>query len=210
MLKYTLPLVALLGLVIVVPLARAADAPAMPDTKFVMNAYRGGLLEVALGKVATEKASSEDVKKFGQLMVDDHSKANDELKSLADSKKIDLTKAEASAKKRAEGASQKFSKLEGADFDKAYMALMVKDHEQDVKEFEKESKDGEDADIKAFAAKTLPTLQKHLDMAKELSDKVGKPAGGGGGAGGGEKAKGGPTDSEAKKAPSESGGEKKD
>ena len=216
MLKHTLPFVALLALSMV-PLARAADAPSESDRKFVMSAARGGELEVTLGKLAVEKATSEDVKKFGQTMVDDHSKANEELKALAESKKIDLTKAQENAKKRGDGISQKFRKLEGAEFDKAYMAVMVKDHEQDVKEFEKQAKSGEDADIKAFAEKTLPTLQSHLTTAKEIQEKVGKPnrGGGGGGGGGGKegsddagKPKLGPTDSEAKKSPGESSGGK--
>jgi putative membrane protein len=204
-LKYTLPLVALLGLSLA-PITRAADAPAGADQKFVMTAARGGELEVAVGKVAAEKATSEDVKKFGQMMVDDHSKANEELKTLAESKKIDLTKASAQAQKAGERISQKFSKLEGAEFDKAYMALMVKDHEQDTKEFEKQSKDGDDADIKAFAAKTLPTLQHHLEMAKEIQAKVGKPNRGASD----DKKAGGPTDSDAKKGPSESDGGRKE
>ena len=209
MLKYTLPLVAVLALSLapLAPIARAADAPAGGDQKFVMGAARGGELEVALGKLAADRGTADEVKKFGQMMVDDHSKANDELKKLAESKKIDLSKAQAQAQKAGERLSQKLSKLEGAEFDKAYMALMVKDHEKDVQEFEKQSKDGEDADIKAFAAKTLPTLQTHLEKSKEIQEKVGKPAGAGAGAGGKE---GGPPDSEAKKAPGESGGGKKD
>ena len=198
--KYTLPFVALLGLSLA-PVTRAADAPAGPDTKFVMAAARGGEIEVTLGKLAAEKASSEDVKKFGQQMVDDHSKANEELKSLAESKKIDLTKPQAAAKKNGDAMSDKLRKLEGAEFDKGYIMMMVKDHEKDVKAFEKESKDGEDADIKAFAAKTQPTLQSHLEMVKELQKKVG-----GSSAAGDKKEGGGPTDSEAKKAPGESTG----
>jgi len=153
---------------------------------------------------ATEKASSEEVKKFGQLMVDDHSKANEELKSLAESKKIDLTKAQAGAKKNGDAMSDKLRKLDGAEFDKGYIMMMVKDHEKDVKAFEKESKDGEDADIKAFAAKTLPTLQSHLEMVKELQKKVG------GGSASTDKNAGGPTDSEAKKGPGESDGGRKE
>jgi len=208
MLKFTLPLVAaaaVLGLGLLNTAVRAADAPASPDQKFVMMAARGGEIEVNLGKLAAEKASSEDVKKFGQTMVDDHSKANEELKALAESKKIDLTKAQAGAKKNGDAMSDKLRKLEGAEFDKGYIMMMVKDHEKDVKAFEKASKDAEDADIKAFAAKTLPTLQSHLDMVKELQKKVG-----GSSAAGDKKDGGGPTDSEAKKAPGESTGGRQD
>jgi putative membrane protein len=139
-----------------------------------MKAAAGGEMEVALGKIAASKGSSEDVKKFGQTMVDDHSKANDELKSLAQSKNIDLGKGMEKAAKQSQKMQDKLSAMSGSEFDKAYMSDMVKDHEKDVKEFEKASKDCEDSDIKAFAAKTLPTLQHHLEMARDIESKLGK------------------------------------
>jgi putative membrane protein len=161
---------------------RAAGAPkadadakvAAGDTKFVTNAAAGGQMEVDLGKLAAEKGASDDVKHFGQQMVDDHTKANEELKHLAMSKHIDLTKAMESAAKKSEKASDKLSKLAGHEFDNAYIKEMVKDHEKDVKDFEKESEHGEDAEIKAFAAKTLPTLHHHLEMAKQMQEKHAK------------------------------------
>ncbi len=155
--------------------ARAADSDkklSSKDSKFVMNAATGGEMEVALGKLAASKASSEDVKKFGQQMVDDHSKANDELKALAQSKGVDLTKAQEKATKMQAKQEEKLSKKDGAAFDKAYVDMMVKDHEKDVKEFEEASKDSDDADLKAWASKTLPTLQKHLEMIKEIQAKA--------------------------------------
>jgi len=157
--------------------ARAADAEkkmASKDTKSLTNAAQGGQLEVDLGKLATEKGSSDDVKKFGQKMVDDHGKANDELKQLATDKGVDLTKAMDAAMKKSEKQKDTLSKKDGAAFDKAYMSMMVKDHEKDVKEFEEASKNAEDADLKAWAAKTLPTLQEHLTMAKDTESKLGK------------------------------------
>ncbi len=132
---------------------------AASDKKFVREAAQGGMAEVELGKLATEKASGEDVKKFGQRMVDDHSKANDELKQLASSKGIDLPR-DLSAKDKK--LKERLSKLSGADFDKAYMQSMVKDHKQDVAEFTRESSKGADSDVQQFAAKTLPTLKDHL------------------------------------------------
>jgi putative membrane protein len=185
MLKHTLlSLVAALALVITAP-ARAGEPPAGgTDTKFANMAARDGEAEVIAGKLAAEKASSEDVKKFGQQMVDDHTKANEELKSIAKSKNIDLEKAQAQGTKKGERISQKLSKLEGADFDKGYVMVMLKEHESAVKQFEGESKNGQDEELKAFAAKTLPTLQHHLEMVKELQSKVGKVEGGAGGAGG--------------------------
>ena len=174
MLKYLVPL-ALIGSLALVSTIRAAEGDkklASKDEKFIRNAATGGEMEVALGKLAAGKATNEEVKNFGQKMVDDHSKANDELKDLAKTKGVDLKKAEDKAIKDESKEEGSLSKKEGADFDKAYMKMMVKDHEDDVKEFEKASKDCEDSDVKAWAAKTLPTLQSHLSMAKEIQGKL--------------------------------------
>jgi putative membrane protein len=144
----------------------AAGTPMKPaERKFVMDAAEGGMAEVELGKLAKDKGSSEGVKQFGQRMVDDHGKANDELKKIASSKSITLPDAPAAKHK---ATMDRLSKLSGADFDRAYIKEMVKDHEQDVKEFQHESQSGSDSDIKEFAAKTLPTLQDHLKQIKEL------------------------------------------
>jgi len=105
------------------------------------------------------------VKQFGQRMVDDHSKANSELMSLASSKGITLP-TELDAKHREQVT--KFSAMSGAELDREYTKMMVSDHRKDVSEFEKESTRGTDADLKAFATKTLPTLQEHLRMAEAL------------------------------------------
>jgi putative membrane protein len=142
------------------------------DKKFVENAAAGGIAEVNLGKFATEKASNQEVKDFGQKMVDDHTKANQDLMDFAKSKGVDLKDGEEKGTKQAQNQSAKLGKKQGADFDKEYMDLMVKDHEKDVKEFEDASKDAQDADLKAWAAKTLPTLQMHLQMAKDIQGKV--------------------------------------
>jgi putative membrane protein len=136
------------------------------DRKFVRAAAQGGMAEVELGKLAVEKGSSDEVKKFGQRMVDDHSKAGDQLKQIASEKGITVPQ-QLSAKDRA--LKDRLSKLSGEDFDKAYMSDMVKDHTQDVADFQRESSSGADSDIKDFAAKTLPTIQDHLRQAKEIS-----------------------------------------
>jgi putative membrane protein len=136
------------------------------DKKFVMAAADGGMAEVELGQLAVEKGSSDDVKKFGQRMVDDHSKANDQLKQLAASKGVDLPQ-DVSAKDKATKA--RLSKLSGDQFDKAYMADMVQDHKKDVADFKKESQSGKDTDIKNFASQTLPTLQDHLKQAQSIA-----------------------------------------
>ena len=135
------------------------------DKKFVREAAEGGMAEVELGKLAADKATNQDVKQFGQRMVDDHSKANDQLKQVAQQEGITLPTT-LSAKDKAE--KERLSKLSGERFDQAYMSLMRKDHTKDVSEFRMESKSGHDPDVKSFAAQTLPTLQDHLKQAESI------------------------------------------
>jgi putative membrane protein len=135
------------------------------DRDFIMDAAMGGMMEVELGRVAAQQGMSAEVKQFGQRMVDDHSQANSELMSLASSKGITLP-TELDAKHREHVT--KMSGMTGADFDREYSKMMLSDHRKDVSEFEKESTRGTDADLKAFATKTLPTLQEHLRMAEAL------------------------------------------
>jgi putative membrane protein len=139
---------------------------ASADRQFIMEAARGGMAEVELGQLASDKAQSDAVKQFAQRMVTDHGKANDELKSLAQSKNVTLP-AELDAKHKS--TKDRLSKLSGAQFDRAYMQEMVSDHQKDVSEFRKQSQSAKDAELKAWAAKTLPTLQEHLQMAQAAS-----------------------------------------
>jgi putative membrane protein len=143
------------------------------DTTFVKEAAMGGMAEVEMGQLAATKAQSADVKQFGQRMVDDHGKANNELKSLASQKNVTLPP-ELDAKHK--GLRAKLEKMSGAEFDRAYMAEMVADHNKDVASFSRESKSGKDPELKAWAAKTLPTLQEHQKMAREINSKVGSAA----------------------------------
>ena len=124
-----------------------------------------------MGELAKDHASNAAVKEFGQRMVDDHTKVNDELKSIAGRKSITLP-AEMGAAEQA--AYDRLSKLNGAAFDRAYMADMVKDHRADITEFRRESEHGADPDLKAFAAKTLPTLEEHLRKAEEAQRQLKK------------------------------------
>jgi putative membrane protein len=139
------------------------------DNTFATNAAEGGMAEVQLGNLAKDHASSPDVKSFGQTMVDDHTKANDELKSIAAKKNITLP---ASLNAKDQATYDRLSKLNGAAFDKAYMRDMVSDHRTDVKEFQNEADHGADPDLKSFAGKTLPTLQHHLQLAEGTEEKV--------------------------------------
>jgi putative membrane protein len=141
------------------------------DTTFAMKAAQGGMAEVKLGQLASEKASSPDVKAFGQKMVDDHTKLNDQMKQVASAQNMTLP-TDLDAKDQAE--YDKLSKLSGADFDKAYMKGMVKDHTTDIKEFQKEANSGKDPQLKQLASTALPILQSHLQMAKDTEAKLGK------------------------------------
>jgi putative membrane protein len=140
------------------------------DQHFMKEAAIGGMAEVELGRMAAEKAQASEVKQFGQKMVDDHGKANDELKSLAKDKNVMLP-TEIDAKHKA--VADRLSKLSGDAFDRAYMQAMLKDHREDVAAFRTESKSGKDSEVKSWAAKTLPTLEQHLKMAEDANRAVG-------------------------------------
>lgn len=148
----------------------AAAKKADPDKMFVAKAAQGGLAEVELGKLAVDKASNPDVKQFGQRMVDDHTKANDQLKSVAGQQNYQVP-AETDAQHKA--MMKRLSGLSGAAFDRAYMRNMVMDHKKDVAEFQKESAAGKNDAVKGFASQTLPTLRDHLKSAQEISEKLG-------------------------------------
>lgn len=138
------------------------------DRKFLENAAQGGMAEVQLGKLAEQKASSDQVKQFGKRMATDHQKANDELK-IASNKGFNLP-AELSSSDRRE--YDKLQGKSGADFDREYMKEMVSDHKKDVKDFQSEAKSAKDGDLKNFATSTLPTLEQHLDLAQQTETAV--------------------------------------
>jgi len=162
---------ALLLAAALVPLAADDTKPAaaFDDAQFVAEAASGGMHEVELGKVAATKAKNEAVKKFGQMMVDDHSKANEELKKAAQSAGLTVP---AKMNDHHQKELDKFKNYEGQDFDREYVKHMVDDHEKDVKEFTRASKDAKNAAVKGFATKTLPVLQGHLEKAKKLQEQV--------------------------------------
>lgn len=138
------------------------------DNKFVIKAAQFGLAEVDLSQLAASHASNAKVKEFGQRMIDDHTKVNTELKQVA-SQKGERAPVHLDPKDQAtvDGLSQ----LNGDKFDRAYMSDMVKDHKEDVAEFKKEAFSGDDPDVKAFASKTLPTLEDHLKAAEEINSQ---------------------------------------
>ena len=133
------------------------------DKNFIAKAMKDGQTEVELGKLAAQNGQSDDVKKFGQRMADDHSKSGDELQAIAS--KIGYMPKNAGPDK---GDVRKFTKMKADRFDREYANQMVKDHERTVKLFRRESEKGESAELKQFASKTLPALEEHLKMAKDL------------------------------------------
>jgi putative membrane protein len=139
------------------------------DYEFVKMAACGGMAEVDSGQLAASKGTDALVKQFGRQMVTDHGKANDELKALAAQKGAVLPPTTSAKEQR---SINKLSELSGAAFDKAYAKDMVADHKTDVKEFKLESEKADDADLRAWAAKTEPTLEMHLQMATNMWSTV--------------------------------------
>ena len=141
------------------------------DFKFVRDSLRGGTTEVQLGEMAVQKAENPGVKDFGQRMINDHNKANADLRQIAESKGAILP---TDLSHRENFEVGRFQKLTGKDFDKEYVEHMVKDHKKDVKEFQDASKELTDPDLRAFAEKTLPTLQAHLQSVQDLETSMKK------------------------------------
>jgi putative membrane protein len=150
----------------------AVSAPLTNDDKdFITKAMQDGMLEVQVAEEAAQKASSSDVKSYADHLVNEHTKANDELKQLASQKgAMAPTTLDDSHKKTLD----KLTKLNGMPFDRQFSDDMISDHEKDVKAFEKASKNLTDPDLRAYAQRTLPALQQHLQMAKDLKTKIKK------------------------------------
>lgn len=136
---------------------------------FLTEAASGGMMEVELGKLAQEKAQNAQVKDFGAMMVKDHSAANDELKQLAMTKNVSLPDAPLPEQ---QDKINELKQKSATDFDKAYVDMMVSDHKEDIDAFQDAADNDKDADVKAFAAKTLPTLQKHLQAIQQIQDSM--------------------------------------
>ena len=139
--------------------SRAAKKPALSakDKRFVNEAAKGGMMEVEWGKLAAQNGKHPEVKKFGNRMVADHTKANDELMKMAREEGIQLPAAQSTGKWKN---------------DKDYVDLMVKDHEKDLAAFQAEAQNGTDADLKTFAHKTSKVIEMHLHMIKEIQGKL--------------------------------------
>jgi putative membrane protein len=136
------------------------------DQKFVEDVSQDNLAEIKMAQLATDKSQRDDVKQFGQKLVQDHMKAGHELTQLAQQKGLMLSQ---DLEKQHAKMMDHMSAMSGADFDRTFLRHMVRDHEKNVKKFEKASAKADDADLKAFADKTLPALREHLSMARNLS-----------------------------------------
>jgi len=143
----------------------AAERLSKQDQNFAKDAAIGGMAEVELGKLAQQNAQSDQVKQFGQRMEQDHSKANDQLKSIAQAENIQLPQ---QLDKKHQELLDRLGRLHGAAFDRAYMSDMVKDHNEDIKAFRREAQDGRDQQLKQFAAQTLQVIEQHDKMAKDV------------------------------------------
>jgi putative membrane protein len=151
--------------------AFAADSSSVSaaDKMFVKKAAIGGMFEVETGKIAQDKGADQGVKDFGAKMVEDHGKANDELKSIASSKGIEVpTALDAKHQKMVDSLNS----MSGAAFDKAYIKDMTMAHDMDDKLFMKEAQSGKDSDLMAFASKTDQVIKMHIQMLNDLKSKM--------------------------------------
>ena len=149
-----------------------ANGMSTKDRQFISKAAQAGHAEVAAGKLAASQASRDDVKKFGQQMVDDHGKANDELTKIAQAKGITPPAEPDAAHQR---LATRLQSAKAAGFDRLYVREAgVKDHKAAVALFTDEAKNGKDAELKAFAEKNLPTIKEHQKMAQDLARSAGK------------------------------------
>jgi putative membrane protein len=149
--------------------APAVCAQEMTDQQFVSLAAMGGLAEVQLGRLATERAARGSVQQFAERMVLDHGALTAELAKLAERKGLTIPVAPGEAHQQ---GKERLARLSGHDFDRAYMQEMVADHTKDIAHFEHQAQRGSDPDLKAFAAEALPVLRQHLDMARNVNTQV--------------------------------------
>ncbi len=150
--------------------AMAQNNETRGDMRFAREAAQGGMLEVQLGQMAVQKSSNDRIKAFGQRMIDDHTKANDQLKAVAAKDNISLP---SQLDARQQAMVDRFSKMTGTPFDRVYVRDMVRDHQNDVMEFQKEADSGTNPDLRNFASSTLPVLKEHLQLAKDNERAMG-------------------------------------
>lgn len=149
--------------------SNAAPTVGSTEQDFAKDAAVGGMMEVQLGNIAEKNSSTKSIQDFGKMMVDDHTKINDQLKDIASKKNIALPSMLPQDK---QDKVDKLSKETGKDFDKDYVDMMVDDHKKDIDAFKKAGDKMTDPDLKDFVIKSLPTLQKHLDAIQAIKKKM--------------------------------------
>jgi putative membrane protein len=147
------------------PTASGQNNLSSSDKKFMTEAAQGGLAEVEFGQIASQRGTSNAVKQYAQRMVQDHTQLNNQLKQLAAEKGVTLPTTIGS---KNEQVKQSLTKASSATFERQYMSQMLEDHQKDVSAFETQAQQGQDTDVKAFAAQALPTLQEHLQQARAI------------------------------------------
>ncbi|HZS40564.1 MAG TPA: DUF4142 domain-containing protein [Polyangia bacterium] len=140
------------------------------DREFIEKAAMGGMAEVKLGRLAVERAQSSTVKDFGRRMIDDHTRVNRNLQQVAAKKGVTVP---SRLSPEDQALYDRLSRLSGAEFDRAYLDAMAKDHDQDVAEFKKQANEAQDPELKAFARGALPTLEEHDDLAHRALGRTG-------------------------------------
>lgn len=159
-------------------------ANAVEDQRFIDRAARDQMADIELAKLASERAQSQDVKGIAQTLVQDNQKANDELKQIAQKKGA---KVPTEASRGAKREHDRLAKLSGTEFDREYVRYMLKDHDKDLKDFQKEAKSGKDADLKKFASDNVAIMEQHRKQMQDAQVKIGSASkGAGGGQAGGQ------------------------
>ena len=147
--------------------AAAGGALSAADRQFMMVAAKDGMKEVHMGQMAAQQGQSAEVKKLGSMIAADHTKANNELMELATKRGVKLDQRH---------KMEKMSKKDMENFDQAWLAMMVNDHNKDIALFQRQAQGGGDPELKAFAKKTVPVLQKHLKAVQSAQKKMGATA----------------------------------
>jgi len=149
--------------------SQSSGAQSAEGSKFLQEAIRGNMAEVQMGQLAKERAQSKDVRDYGQMLVDDHSKANDKAKAVA--QKMGVTApTEPTAKQKQEHDS--LAKLSGSQFDSMFMSHMAQDHQEDIGKYTAQAQSGDSSKATDYAKDTLPTLRSHLSKAQSIESKL--------------------------------------
>jgi putative membrane protein len=149
--------------------AQAQTGVPVQDRGFMLEAASGGMAEVELGRLAAQRAASDAVRQFGQRMMTDHGAANQELMQLAQRRGVALPQ-QPDTKHRA--TMDRLATVHGAQFDQAYMTEMVKDHQDDAAVFEREVREGQDPEVRAWASKVLATVREHQRLAGDIHSRI--------------------------------------